>query len=75
LAEAEGLLRPISDEDEAELRALDPLSCPATLALIPAFKALDRDAAFGHRSSAFIAGVSCRCKVRPHKRSRARRMS
>jgi hypothetical protein len=40
------LLRPISDEDEAELRALDPLSCPATLALIPAFKALDPDAAF-----------------------------
>ena len=46
LAEAEGLLRPISDEDEAELLALDPLACPATLALIPAFRALDRDAAF-----------------------------
>jgi len=75
LAEAEGLLRPISDEDEAELRALDPLSCPATLALIPAFKALDRDAAFDTSVEAFIEGVSCRCTVRPHKRSRARRTS
>jgi len=75
LAEAEGLLCPISDEDEAELRALDPLSCPATLALIPAFKALDRDAAFDTSVEAFIEGVSCRCTVRPHKRSRARRTS
>ena len=73
LAEAEGLLRPISDEDEAELRALDPLACPATLALIPAFKALDRDAAFDASVDAFIDGVSCRCKDHPSpKRSRAR---
>jgi AcrR family transcriptional regulator len=63
LAEAEGLLRPISDQDEAELRALDPLACPATLALIPAFKALDRDAAFEASVGAFIEGVSCRCKA------------
>ena len=62
LAEAEGLLRPISDDDEEELRALDPLDCPATLALIPAFKALDRDAAFDASVDAFIDGVSCRCK-------------
>jgi AcrR family transcriptional regulator len=60
LAEVEGLLRPISDEDEAELRALDPLACPATLALIPAFKALDCDAAFDASVDAFIDGVSCR---------------
>jgi AcrR family transcriptional regulator len=58
LAEAEGLLRPISDDDETELRALDPLACPATLALIPAFKALDRDAAFKSSVEAFIAGVA-----------------
>jgi len=64
LAEAQGLLRPISDEDEAELRALDPLACPTTLALIPAFKALDRDAAFDASVDAFIDGVSCRCKAR-----------
>jgi AcrR family transcriptional regulator len=63
LAEAEGLLRPISDEDEAELRALDPLAYPATQALIPAFKALDRDAAFDASVDAFIDGVSCRCKA------------
>jgi AcrR family transcriptional regulator len=63
LAEAEGLLRPINDEDEAELRALDPLAYPATLALIPAFKALDRDAAFDASVNAFIDGVSCRCKA------------
>jgi hypothetical protein len=64
LAQAEGLLRPITDEDEAELKALDPLACPATLALIPAFKALDRDAAFDASVDAFIDGVSCRCKAR-----------
>ena len=69
LAEAEGLLRPISNDDEEELRALDPLACPATLALIPAFKALDRDAAFEASVDAFIDGVSCRCKA-PGKQSR-----
>jgi AcrR family transcriptional regulator len=61
LAEAEGLLRPIRAQDEAELRSLDPLACPATLALIPAFKALDRDAAFDASVQAFIDGVSWRC--------------
>ena len=60
LAEAEGLLRPIGEEDEAELRGLDPLACPATLALIPAFKALDCDAAFGASVDAFIEGVATR---------------
>jgi AcrR family transcriptional regulator len=69
LAEAEGLLRPISDADEAELRALDPLACPATLALIPAFKTLDRDAAFETSVDAFIEGVSCRCEAPAPRRS------
>ncbi len=61
LAEAEGLLQPISDEEEAELKELDPLVCPATVALIPAFKALDPDAAFDASVAAFIDGVGCRC--------------
>jgi AcrR family transcriptional regulator len=60
LAEAEGLLRPISAQDEAELRSLDPLACPTTLALIPAFKALDPDAAFDASVEAFIDGVASR---------------
>ena len=60
LAEAEGLLRPISAKDKAELRSLDPLACPATLALIPAFKALNRDAAFEASVASFIDGVSSR---------------
>ena len=60
LAEAEGLLRPISAQDEAELQSLDPLACPATLALIPAFKALDPDAAFDASVEAFIDGMASR---------------
>jgi AcrR family transcriptional regulator len=60
LAEAEGLLQPISDQDEAELQALDPQAYPATLALIPAFKALDRDAAFDAALGAIVEGVACR---------------
>ena len=60
LAEAEGLLRPISDEDEAELGALDPLGYPATRALIPAFGSLDPDAAFEASVDAFIDGVAWR---------------
>jgi len=60
LAEAEGLLQPISDQDEVELQALDPQAYAATLALIPAFKALDRDAAFDAALGAFIEGVACR---------------
>jgi AcrR family transcriptional regulator len=64
LAQAEGFLRPITDEDEVDLKALDPLACQATLALIPAFKALDRDAVFDASVDAFIDGVSCRSKAR-----------
>ena len=63
LAEVEGLLSPIDEEDEAELQALDANAFPATLALIPAFKTLDRDAAFDASVEAFIDGVSCRCKT------------
>ena len=64
LAEAEGLLRPIGAEDEAELRGLDKLAYPATIALIPAFRSLDREANFAASVDAFIDGVSCRCKKR-----------
>ena len=74
LAEAEGLLRPIGADDEAELGALDPLAYPATRALIPAFKGLDRNAAFSASVDAFIDGVSSRCKARPARHSsRAKR--
>jgi hypothetical protein len=58
------VLRPISAQDEAELRSLGPLACPATLALIPAFKALDRNAAFDASVDAFIDGVACRVQSR-----------
>jgi AcrR family transcriptional regulator len=71
LAEAEGLLRPIDQDDEAELGALDPLAYPATRALIPAFKSLDRDKAFTASVEAFIDGVSCRCTSRARKPRRA----
>jgi AcrR family transcriptional regulator len=58
LAEAEGLLRPIGDEDEAELNALDPEAYKSTRALVPALKTLDPDAAFRASMDAFIAGVA-----------------
>lgn len=58
LAEAEGLLRPITKDDERELQALDPEDCSATLALVPAFKVLNRDAAFVAAINAFISGVA-----------------
>jgi AcrR family transcriptional regulator len=58
LAEAEGLLRPIGEADEAELKALDPVAYQATRALVPALKALDPDAAFAASMDAFIAGVA-----------------
>jgi len=58
LAEAEGLLRPINDADEAELGALDAGAYKATRALIPALKALDPDLAFSASMDAFIAGVA-----------------
>lgn len=58
LAEAEGLLRPINDADEAELDSLDAEAYKATRALIPALKALDPDLAFSASMDAFIAGVA-----------------
>jgi AcrR family transcriptional regulator len=58
LAEAEGLLRPIGDKDEAELLALDASHYQATRALVPALKALNPDAAFDAAMDAFIAGVA-----------------
>jgi AcrR family transcriptional regulator len=70
LAEAEGLLRPIGEDDEEELRALDPLAYPATRALIPAFRRLDRDAAFHASVDAFIDGVSCRCQPKEGRKAR-----
>lgn len=58
LAETEGLLQPISGEDQAELLALDPKQCPATLALVPALRSLDPGAAFDAAMTAFIEGVA-----------------
>lgn len=58
LAEIEGLLKPVSAEEEAELLALDPAQCPATIAFVPAFKALDTDAAFDVAMTAFIEGIA-----------------
>ncbi|HVZ04986.1 TetR/AcrR family transcriptional regulator [Hyphomicrobium sp.] len=58
LAEAEGLLRPIGDADEAELNALDPVAYKATRSLVSALKALDPGAAFRASIDAFIAGVA-----------------
>lgn len=62
LAEAEGLLLPLTPAEEAELSALDPLGYPATRAFIPAFKKLDAQAAFTQSFSIFIAGIAARAK-------------
>ncbi|HET9538125.1 MAG TPA: TetR/AcrR family transcriptional regulator, partial [Mesorhizobium sp.] len=73
LAEAEGLLRQIDEDDEAELGALDPLAFPETRALIPAFKGLDCDAAFRASVDAFIDGVSIRStSPSPYRQQRQR---
>jgi AcrR family transcriptional regulator len=63
LAETEGLLMPLSTDEEAELRALDADAYPATLKLLPAFKSLKPDRAFKAAVRAFIDGVDCRTKV------------
>lgn len=60
LAETEGLLHPLSEGEEGELEALDPLGYPATRAFIPAFKALDAEAAFKDAFHAFIEGVAAK---------------
>lgn len=61
LAEAEGLLQPLSKAEEAELKALDPLEFAATRAFIPAFKMLDAAAAFDVAVGAYIDGLMLRC--------------
>ena len=58
LAETEGLVRPISENDVKELLALDPETCAATRALVPAFKSLNPDAAFDAAIGAFISGIA-----------------
>lgn len=58
LAEIDGLLRPISESDEAELMALDPTVCPATRALVPSFKSLNPNEAFELALTAFIEGLA-----------------
>ncbi|MEQ1715004.1 MAG: TetR/AcrR family transcriptional regulator [Hyphomicrobium sp.] len=63
LAETEGLLAPLSEPEEGELLALDPLGYPATRAFIPAFKKLDAQAAFDNAFAAFVAGVGLRAKA------------
>ncbi len=75
LSEAEGLVRPISANDEAELLALDPVACSATIALVPAFKSLNPHAAFNAAIQAFIAGIKVRAvqKSAPPARLSARR--
>jgi AcrR family transcriptional regulator len=57
LAETGGLLMPLRPEEEAELKALDPLACPATQAFIPAFKSLDPTLAYNASVEAFIMGI------------------
>ena len=69
LAEAEGLLRPITASDEAELLALDADGYGATRALVPAFKTLDPDAAFDAATEAFIAGVALKAETEAAGRS------
>lgn len=65
LAEVEGLLRPIGAAEEAELNALDSKTYHATLDLIPALKALDRNEAFDDSMDVFIAGVADLAKAKP----------
>ena len=58
LAETEGLLLPLNDAEEEELKSLDCAAFPATRSLIPAFKTLDPDVAFNAAINAFIDGVA-----------------
>ena len=63
LAETEGLLQPLTEEEAVELQALDPASCPATRALIPAFKSLNSSAAYAVAVDAFIAGIAVQSQL------------
>ncbi len=62
LAETEGLLLPVNELEEAELRALPSRDFPATRALIPAFRSLKPDAAFDVSVSVFIDGIAARSR-------------
>jgi AcrR family transcriptional regulator len=57
-AEIEGLLKPLDGNEDAEMSALDAEAFPATLKLLPAFRALDSNRAFDDALAAFIAGVA-----------------
>jgi AcrR family transcriptional regulator len=57
-AEIEGLLKPLEGTEDAEMSALDGEAFPATVKLLPAFRALDCDRAFDDALAAFIAGVA-----------------
>ncbi|MBA2127502.1 TetR family transcriptional regulator [Hyphomicrobium methylovorum] len=67
LAEAEGLLRPISDDDAAELDALDPVEFKTTRELVPSLKALDPAEAFAAATTAFIDGICDLARREPPK--------
>ncbi len=71
LAEIEGLMLPLNADEENELQALDAEAFPATLSLIPAFKALNPDAAFNAAVDAFVAGVAIETGERKHTNGRA----
>lgn len=71
LSEAEGLLQPLSKAEEAELKALDAADFAATRAFIPAFKALNADAAFAVAIGAYVDGLALRCPAAPAVGSRA----
>jgi AcrR family transcriptional regulator len=57
LAEIEGLLRPLSGAEDAEMAALDPAVYPATRDLLPALRSLDSNEAFAAAVGAFIGGI------------------
>jgi AcrR family transcriptional regulator len=63
LAETEGLMMPLNEDEEKELRELDPVACEATHRLIPTFKTLDSKAAFEATIDAFIVGVERRVEM------------
>ena len=73
LAETEGLLLPLNDTEESELKALDANDFAATRSLIPAFKALDPDAAFNAALTAFIDGIAAQVAGKPAANGKARR--
>jgi AcrR family transcriptional regulator len=57
LAEIEGLLTPLDGAEEEEMAALAADVFPATAMLLPAFRTLNSDEAFGDAMAAFINGI------------------